>query len=214
MSADPVPTDQPADQPLDATTGTGALDLGDGMTFKQLAFSDLLRYRSETPTWFGLVTRLPFLPGLACVVTLRAQQRLFQRGHVRLAGLLRSLAVTLWSADLVPGMRVGPGLYLPHPMGVTIGNGLRVGAGVTILQGVTAGAREPGGAGGQFATIEDGAIISAHAVLLGAVTIGTQAHVGANSVVLKDVPAHAVVLGSPARKIGVREPGDVATGPA
>jgi len=184
------------------------LNLGEGMTFKELIFSDLLRYRSETPTWRGVITRLPFLPGLAACFVLRAQQRLFHRGHVRLAGLLRSLSVMLWSADLVPGMQVGPGLYLPHPMGVTIGIGLRIGAGVTILQGVTAGAREPGGAGEEFATIGDGAILSAHAVLLGEITIGEQALVGANSVVVKDVPPCAVVLGSPARQVGTREPDD------
>lgn len=181
-------------------------NFGDGMTFTELVFSDLQRYRSGKPTWFGVLTRCTVLPGLAAVVVLRAQQRLFHRGHVRAAHLLRTVAMMCWGADLVPGMKVGPGLYLPHPNGVTMGGGLRIGAGVTILQGVTAGAREPGGTDHQFATIGDGAIVSAHAVLLGGITVGAHAHVGANSVVTSDVPDWAVVFGLPARRVGSREP--------
>ena len=53
--------------------------------------------------------------------------------------------------------------------------------------------------------IEDGAVIGAHAVLVGGVRIGRNAMVGANSVVLKDVPANTVVLGNPAKRVGMRE---------
>jgi serine O-acetyltransferase len=59
-----------------------------------------------------------------------------------------------------------------------------------------------------FATIEDGALLGAHAVVVGAVTIGRNAMVGANSVVLSDVPENAVVMGVPARRVGTREPAD------
>lgn len=175
-------------------------------TFTELVLSDLKWYRPEVePSWRQVLLRAPFHLGLAATILLRAQQRLFARGHVRLAYVLRSVGVLLFSADFVPGMTIGKSLYLPHPMGVTIGGDLRIGDNVTILQGVTAGARHADGSvRAEFATIGDHAIIATHAVLVGGVHVGKYAQVGANSVVLSDVDDHAVVFGVPARKIGTR----------
>jgi serine O-acetyltransferase len=97
---------------------------------------------------------------------------------------------------------------LVHPVGVTIGYGITIGTNVTFAGGVTAAARyyDPGDDQVQeMPTIADGAVIGAHAVLVGGVRIGTNAMVGANSVVLSDVPDGAVVMGSPARQVGTRE---------
>lgn len=109
-------------------------------------------------------------------------------------------------ADFYPGMTIGRGLLLTHPLGVHIGNQLTVGDGVTILQGVTVGTHDPTGrSDATYATICDGAILSANAVVIGGVRIGKHAMVGANSVVLSDVPDYAVVFGVPARQISSRE---------
>jgi serine O-acetyltransferase len=103
-------------------------------------------------------------------------------------------------------MQIGTGFQLVHPIGVNIGYGLTVGNNVTFAGGVTAAARYYDDTGPQeFATICDGAIIGAHAVLVGNVRIGENAVVGANSVVLSDVPDNAVVMGVPARRIGTRD---------
>jgi serine O-acetyltransferase len=103
-------------------------------------------------------------------------------------------------------MDVGTGLLIPHPVGITIGNRLRIGNNVSIAGGVTMGARNPDGRIKQeFATVEDGAIVLANAVIVGGVRIGKHAQVGANSVVLSDVADYAVVFGVPARKVGTRE---------
>lgn len=178
-----------------------------GFSFRDLVFSDLVRYRPlETPTWRGVLMRCLSNPGMIASIILRAQQKAFQAGHVRAAFLLRTIGMVLVSADFVPGMDVGPGLLMPHPNGVVIGNGLVVGADVTFGGGVTAGVKQPGIDDGGFPVICDGAIILANAVLAGPVTIGRHAQVGANSVVLSDVPECAVVFGVPARKIAVRDP--------
>jgi serine O-acetyltransferase len=121
---------------------------------------------------------------------------------------LRTLANVLVGADIGAGMTVGTGFMMAHPVGVTIGMGLTIGDNVTFAGGVVAAARyydAPEGAEAEFATICDGAVIGAHAVLVGGVRIGTNAMVGANSVVLSDVADNAVVMGSPARQIGSRE---------
>ena len=181
-------------------------DPAEGLSFRDLVFSDLRRYRpDEQGSWLRVLARLPFIPGMIASLIVRAQQCLHRAGHAKLAGLLRTVSTLLLSADFGPGMRIGPGFQLVHPIGVNIGYGLTIGADVTFAGGVTAAARDYDATGPQeFATIEDGAIIGAHAVLVGPVRIGRRAVVGANSVVLSDVPDYAVVIGVPARRVGTR----------
>jgi serine O-acetyltransferase len=85
-----------------------------------------------------------------------------------------------------------------------IGNGLRVGANVTFGGGITAGVKQPDVPDSGFPTVCDGAIVLANAVLVGPVTIGSHAQVGANSVVLSDVPERTVVFGVPAKRVAER----------
>lgn len=88
----------------------------------------------------------------------------------------------------------GPGLLLPHPNGVVVHSGSRIGSNVTIMQQVTLGERSPRTPGAPV--IGDGAFIGAGAKVLGPVRIGERATVGANAVVTKDVPAGATVVGA------------------
>ncbi len=183
-----------------------SLTTSEGLGFRDLVFSDLARYRPlEKPSWAGVLMRCASNPGMIASLVLRAQQMAWRRGRVRTAFLLRSVGMLLVSADFVPGMEIGPGLLMPHPNGVVIGNGLVVGANVTFGGGVTAGERQADKPGGGYPTICDGAIVLANAVLAGPVTVGAHAQIGANSVLLSDAPDHAVMFGVPARKISVRE---------
>lgn len=185
-----------------------SLTTSEGLGFRDLVFSDLARYRPwEKPTWAGVAMRCLSNPGMLASVILRAQQMAMRKGRVRLAFLLRTVGMVLVSADFVPGMDVGPGLMMPHPSGVAIGNGLRVGANVSFGGGVTAGVKQPDEMPDEngYPTICDGAIVLANAVLVGGVTVGEHAQIGANSVLLADAPDNAVMFGMPARKVGTRE---------
>lgn len=176
--------------------------------FRYLVFSDLQRYRPGEASWLQVAVRCIVLPGLIGSIILRAQQCLWERGRVKPAMALRTVGLVLLGMDILPGMEVGPGLLLGHPGGVTIGNrGLTIGANVSFAGGVTCAARfpDPDLDFQQLATICDGAVIGAHAVLVGDVTVGRNAMVGSNSVVLSDVPDDAVVFGVPARRVGTRE---------
>lgn len=194
------------------TAQTSGADLGSTKqpSFSQLVFSDYVRYRpGSRASWLRVVLRLPSIPGLLASIVLRAQQCLFRAGHVTAAHSLRTLGNMLVGADFGAGMQIGTGFMLAHPVGVTIGFGLTIGDDVTFAGGVTAAgryydAREDRPQ--EFATIGDGVLIGANAVLVGGVTIGRGAMVGANSVVLSDVAPGAVVMGSPARRVGTREP--------
>ena len=155
---------------------------------------------SRKPQWI-LWGRLFFLtPGFQFVFWLRVQRAV---AIIPLLGpALRRViwyCATIWfSCDVDPQVEIGPGLYTPHPLGIVIGGGVRIGKNVSILQNVTLGRvatehLDP--------TIGDDVEIGAGAVVLGAVHVGNGAKVGANSVVLKDVPAGAIAVGAPARLI-------------
>jgi serine O-acetyltransferase len=179
------------------------------MSFSELVFSDYLAHRpGRKASWLAVLLRLPSNPGLLASILIRAHQCLGRSGRGFLAMQLRTLGNVLLGMDLAPGAVIGPGLMLLHPEGITFGFGARIGANVQMAGGVVLAARyyeHKEGREQEYAVIEDGAGLGAHAVVVGGVRIGRNAVVGANSVVLSDVPEGAVVMGIPARRVGTRE---------
>lgn len=103
----------------------------------------------------------------------------------------------LFGCDFGVGVRIGGGLYLPHPFAIVVNADCKLGRNVTLLQGVTLGIVDPTQPG--CPVLEDGARVNAGAKLLGGITVGRAAVVGANAVVLCDVPDGRVAVGVPAR---------------
>src|SRR5512137_2425712 len=91
------------------------------------------------------------------------------------------------------GLALPKSVFLPHPLGIVIHNGTRIGDDVVIGHQVTLGGRDLTGAAPQ---VEEGVYIGAGAKILGGVRIGRGATVGANAVVTQDVPAGAIVVGA------------------
>lgn len=144
-----------------------------------------------------------YMPGVLCCVLMRFEQRIAATGRLRIAGILRSLNVTLTGADFYPGFSIGPGLLAHHPNGIVIGYGAVIGSNCTILHQVTLGESDVGPDGDhKYPKVGDGVTIGAGARLLGGITIGDGATIGAGSLVLSDVPANATAVGSPARVLG------------
>jgi serine O-acetyltransferase len=132
----------------------------------------------------------------------RIYHRLYLRGVPKLPWWLYHLHRIVFSCEIHPAAVLGPGCLIPHSVGLVIGPEVRVGRGCYIGQNVTLGYRYPGprdprpGDGNPI--LGDHVTIGAGAVVLGRVTIGDGAIVGANSVVTRDVPPHHLAAGVPA----------------
>lgn len=111
------------------------------------------------------------------------------------------LARGVTGIEIHPGARIGPGLFIDHGMGVVIGETAEVGADVTIYHGVTLGGTTLDRGKKRHPTVGDRVIIGAGAKVLGAITIGDDSRIGANSVVVRSVPARSVVVGVPGQVV-------------
>lgn len=114
----------------------------------------------------------------------------------------------LTGIEIHPGAQIGPGFFVDHGMGTVIGETAEIGADVTLYHNVTLGGvswkREK-----RHPTVEDHVVIGAGAQVLGPIRIGARSRIGANSVVVSDVPSDSVVVGVPGRVIsrnGVKQP--------
>ena len=138
--------------------------------------------------------------GLHAIWTYRLSHWLWHHNLQLLARVLSQLARNLTGVEIHPGAILGPGFFIDHGMGVVIGETAEVGADVTIYHGVTLGGTSLSH-GKRHPTLGDRVVVGAGAKLLGAIEIGDDCRIGANSVVVKSVPANSVVVGVPGRPV-------------
>ncbi len=151
----------------------------------------------------SVVLKLLLYPRIQAVLLFRLSHFFYRWKLTPLAFWLQSLELLLAGAEIHPAARIGPGFCLVHSNGVVIGDRARIGAHFICFQGVTVG--DSGKGDGQPA-LGDWVTASAGAKLLGAITVGDHAVIGANAVLLKDVPAYGVAVGIPARVVKVNAP--------
>lgn len=138
-------------------------------------------------------------PGLHAVWSHRVAHAMWSKGgSVRLpARLLSQVSRTLTGVEIHPGARIGRRVFIDHGMGVVIGETAEVGDDVLMYHGVTLGGRSLNPVK-RHPTVGSGVTLGAGARLIGPVVVGDGASVGANAVVVRDVPAGAVAVGVPA----------------
>jgi serine O-acetyltransferase len=158
-----------------------------------------LRDPAARTRWEVLTT----YPGLHAVMAHRFTHVLWGAGWCYLARLLAFLARMLTNVDIHPGARIGRRFFIDHGAGVVIGETAEIGDDVTLYHGVTLGGTT-WNKGKRHPTLHDGVVVGAGAKILGAITVGQAARVGANSVVVKDVPPGRTVVGIPAHVVGER----------
>ena len=143
-----------------------------------------------------------FNPRIVPVVLLRLAE-LFHDKHLGVfAKLCSMLNVAIFGIEVSPKVKIAGGLFLPHTVGTVIGAAC-IGSNCTIMQGVTLGAVESDLSFTRVLrpVIGDEVLIGSGAKILGGISVGDHARIGANAVVLCDVPAYAVAVGVPARII-------------
>ncbi len=137
-------------------------------------------------------------PGVHAVILHRLGHRLWRGGWRFSARLLSWLARLATNVDIHPGATIGRRFFIDHGAGVVIGETAEVGDDVTLYHGVTLGGTS-WSAGKRHPTIKDNVLIGAGAKVLGAITVGAGARIGANSVVVEEVPPGMTVVGIPGR---------------
>ena len=135
-------------------------------------------------------------PSVRAMAYHRVAHRLYLRGHTTLARWISQHSRHVTGIEIHPGACIGKGFFIDHGDGVVIGETTVIGDNVTLYQGVTLGGTGKD-TGKRHPTVENGVMISAGAKVLGPITIGRNAKIGAGSVVLTDVPANATVVGVP-----------------
>lgn len=167
------------------------------MVARLLRYLDSIKARDPAPR-----SRAEILtyPGVWAVAFHKVSHRLFRARWYFAARAINHFSRFLTAIDIHPGATIGRHFFIDHGF-VVIGETAEIGDGVTIYQNVTLGGTSPdnGIAGKRHPTISDGAIIGSGAQVLGPITIGMRARVGANAVVTKDVPEGTTVVGIPAR---------------
>jgi serine O-acetyltransferase len=139
-------------------------------------------------------------PGLHAIWLHRISHKLWGWRLKWIARTLSTIGRFLTGVEIHPGATLGRRFFIDHGMGVVIGETAQIGDDVTLYHGVTLGGTS-WKAGKRHPTLEDNVVVGAGAQVLGPITIGAGAKVGSNSVVVKDTPPGATVIGIPGRII-------------
>lgn len=138
--------------------------------------------------------------GLHAIWLHRIAHYLFKKGWIFFPRLISNFARFITGIEIHPGAKISEGLFIDHGAGTVIGETVEIGKNVTLYQGVTLGGtgKEKGK---RHPTIGDNVVVASGAKVLGSFTVGHNAKIGAGSVVLKEVPPYATVVGIPGKVV-------------
>jgi serine O-acetyltransferase len=139
-------------------------------------------------------------PGFHALVAHRIIHALHRAGIPILPRFLASVMRFLTQIEIHPAAQIGKGVFIDHGSGVVIGETSEIGDGCTIYQGVTLGGTSLS-RGKRHPSLGRNVTVGVNSSVLGAIVLGDNARVGGGSVVVKDVPANATVIGVPARVV-------------
>lgn len=155
--------------------------------------------REKDPAAHSTLEIIFSYPGFHAVVIHRAAHWCLLQGWESFARWVSHVGRFLTGIEIHPGAKIGRRVFIDHGMGVVIGETAEVGDDCTIYHGVTLGGTSLTKGAKRHPTLEEGVVVGAGAKVLGSFTVGAGAQIGSNAVVVKPVPAGAVVVGVPGR---------------
>jgi serine O-acetyltransferase len=172
---------------------------------------DLETVFERDPAARNIVEVILAYPGLHAIWCHRLAHRLHTAGVPVIPRLISHFGRFVTGIEIHPGAKIGRRFFIDHGMGVVIGETAEIGESVTLYQGVTLGishTRNVQSLRGQkrHPTLKNHVTVTVGAQILGDITVGEGAIVGAGSVVVKDVPDHTTVVGVPGRVVVQRDP--------
>jgi serine O-acetyltransferase len=180
------------------------------MVFKKLR-EDIASYMERDPAAKSGIEIILCYPGFHATVIHRLTHWLWTHGLHLSARFLSHLGKIFTGIEIHPGAEIGKRFVIDHGTGTVIGETAIIGDDVTLYHDVTLGGVAPSVDSAQqvgqkrHPTLEDGVIVGSGAQILGPITIGAHARVGANSVVTKDVPGSVTAVGVPAKVVMPRD---------
>lgn len=163
---------------------------------------DIKNIMEKDPAANSFIEVLLLYPSITAVLNHRAAHILYNKKQYFLARLISQFSRFITGIEIHPGAKIGKGLFIDHGSGVVIGETSEIGDNVTIYHGVTLGGTGKD-KGKRHPTIGNNVIIGTGAKVLGPVNVGDGAKIGANAVVVKDIPKGATAVGVPAKIIKV-----------
>ena len=164
---------------------------------------DMATYKKNDPAARSSLEIVLTYPGYHATVLHRAAHWLHTKAKLRLlARMVSGFSRFLTGIEIHPGATIGRRFFIDHGMGIVIGETSIIGDDVKMFHAVTLGGTGKD-TGKRHPTIENGVLLSAHSQVIGPVTVGEYAKIGAAAVVLEDIPAHTTAVGLPARVVRI-----------
>lgn len=167
--------------------------------FKNLKY-DLNKVMENDPAARSKIEVFLLYPTIHALIAYRIAHYFYTKKLFFLARLISQISRFFTGIEIHPGAKIGRGLVIDHGMGLVIGETAEIGDDVLLYHGVTLGGTGKD-KGKRHPTLGNNVVIGAGAKVLGPIYIGSNSKVGANSVVLKDVPEGATAVGIPAKNI-------------
>ena len=175
-------------------------DLDGKISFWAQIKEDFLVPKANDPALNSNLELIFNYPGVWAIINYRVSHKLYKKGFKRISRIISGLSTFLTSTDIHPCAVIGRRVFIDHAIGVIIGETTIIENDVLIYQGVTLGGVSLS-KGKRHPTVKANAVIGSGAKVLGNITIGKNSKVGANSVVVCDVPKNSTAVGVPARII-------------
>ncbi len=167
------------------------------------SFNNIIKaYKEKDPAAMGTFSPIVNTPGLHAIFFHRISHFLYRHRFFFLARFISQLSRFFTGIEIHPGAKIGKRLFIDHGHGLVIGETTEIGDDVTLFHQVTLGGTGKD-KGKRHPTLGDGVLVSTGAKVLGPIVIGDDAKIGANAVVLNDLPANSTAVGIPAKVIKI-----------